>query len=207
MPPVLVWIDLEMTGLDHRRDVIVEIASVVTDDDLVEVAEGPCCAIATSPTLLAQMVPEVHEMHTETGLIDRIGESTVTAAEAEAATVEFIRTHVPNPGSTPLCGNSIGTDRRFLDAYMPAVERCLSYRVVDVSSFREMAQRLKPELVTEWKQVSAAREGVTKHRALDDVRTSIEELRLYRDRWLAPAGVDVANAAQQNPAQQNPAAG
>ncbi len=173
-----------MTGLDPRRDVIVEIASVVTDDDLTEVAEGPCFAIATSTTLLAQMTPVVHKMHVDTGLIDRIRQSTVTVREAEAATVEFIKAHVPKPHKTPLCGNSIGTDRRFLDAYMPRVEQCLSYRVVDVSSFREMAKRLRPELVVEWKKLREAREGVTKHRALDDVRTSIEELRLYRDRWL-----------------------
>lgn len=181
-----------MTGLDHRRDVIVEIASVVTDDDLVEVAEGPCCAIATSSTLLAQMPPVVHKMHTETGLMERIRQSTVTASEAAKATVEFIKEFVPQPHKTPLCGNSIGTDRRFLDAYMPEVERCLSYRVVDVSSFREMAQRLRPELVAQWKALRATREGVTKHRALDDIRTSIEEMRLYCDLWLRPAGVSIA---------------
>ena len=123
--------DLEMTGLDPAKDVIVEIATLITDDDLTIVAEGPDLVVHTSEELLAAMDPFVVEMHTKSGLLDAIRSSTMSLADAGAATLAFLREHVA-PGTVPLCGNSIGTDRRFLAAYLPDIENFLHYRSVDV---------------------------------------------------------------------------
>ena len=177
---VLVWMDLEMTGLDHEKEVIVEIATIVTDDQLNIVAEGPDLVVQAPEAVLAAMDPFVVDMHTRSGLLEAIRASTITLEEAGRLTLEFIRSHVPEPRSVPLCGNSIGTDRRFLAKYLPEIENHLHYRSVDVSSIKELAKRWYPGL-------DAARpDKAGTHRALDDVRQSIEELRFYRDRLFVP---------------------
>jgi oligoribonuclease len=167
--------DLEMTGLDPARNVIVEIATLVTDDRLAIVAEGPDLVVHQPAEALDAMEDVVREMHTRSGLLTAIQASTVSLADAGAATLEFIRTHVPTPRSVPLCGNSIGTDRRFLAAYLPDIENYLHYRSVDVSTIKELALRWAPAVV------EAAPRKETAHRALDDIRESVSELRYYRD--------------------------
>ena len=171
---MLVWMDLEMTGLDHTSDVIVEIATLVTDDDLEIIAEGPDLVIHQPEDVLAAMDPFVIDMHTKSGLLDQIKASTTTLEEAGAETLAFIREHAPVARTVPLCGNSIGTDRRFLAAYLPEIEEHLHYRSVDVSSLKELVRRWHPEVLTQrgWKQGA--------HRALDDIRESVAELQLYR---------------------------
>jgi oligoribonuclease len=172
--------DLEMTGLEPERHVIVEIATVVTDDDLVIVAEGPDLVLHASPEQLAHMGDFVTEMHTKSGLLPQISASTITVAEAEAATLAFVQQHVPEARTVPLCGNSIGTDRRFLQDYMPTLEAYLHYRNVDVSTIKELAKRWYPEVL------DAMPEKESAHRALDDVRESIAELDYYRGALFLP---------------------
>lgn len=184
MAAVLVWLDLEMTGLDHRRHRIVEIATVITDDSLEVVATGPSLVIGAPRADLDAMDPEVRKMHEATGLLDEIAASKVTVADAQERTLSFVTEHVPEPGTVPLCGNSIGTDRRFLDQYMPALEQHLHYRVIDVSTIKELVKRWQPEVAQAWADLSRSRAGSTKHRALDDVLESIDELRYYRTEWL-----------------------
>ena len=204
MQPVMVWLDLEMTGLDHRRHRIVEIATVITDDALDVIATGPSLVIGASQADLDAMDPEVHTMHTKTGLLGEIGASQITVAEAAERTLAFVTEHVPEPRTAPLCGNSIGTDRRFLDQYMPALEEHLHYRVVDVSSIKELAKRWRPEIAEAWAQQSRSRAGTTKHRALDDVLESIDELRFYRDQWLEPVATGaIADVADEPGAESN----
>lgn len=164
-----------MTGLDPRRDVIVEIATLVTDDDLAIVAEGPDLVVHQPPEALAAMEEVVVAMHTKSGLLPAIAASTVTLADASAATLAFLVEHVPEARTVPLCGNSIGTDRRFLAAYLPEIEEYLHYRSVDVSTLKELARRWYPDVL------SGAPRKATAHRALDDIRESIEELRFYRE--------------------------
>jgi oligoribonuclease len=166
--------DLEMTGLDHTRDQIVEIATIVTDDELRTIAEGPDLVVHADDDVLATMDPVVVEMHTRSGLLPAIRASTVTIEEAGAKTLDFIREHVADPRTVPLCGNSIGTDRRFLARYLPDIENYLHYRSVDVSSVKELVKRWYPDLT----QAMPRKLGL--HRALDDIRSSIEELRYYR---------------------------
>jgi oligoribonuclease len=179
---MLVWMDLEMTGLDPARDVIVEIATIVTDDELEIVAEGPDLVVHQPDQALANMDPVVVEMHTSSGLLEAIKASTTTLEEAGAATLEFIKTHVPEPRTIPLCGNSIGTDRRFLAIYLPEIEEHLHYRSVDVSTIKELTKRWYPGAL------EATPRKATAHRALDDIRESIDELRWYRDHVFKPAG-------------------
>ena len=164
---MLVWMDLEMTGLDHTSDVIVEIATLITDDDLKIVAEGPDLVVHQTDDVLARMDPFVVDMHTKSGLLELIRTSTMSLEEAGAATLAFIKEHVPGERSVPLCGNSIGIDRRFLAAYLPEIEEHLHYRSVDVSSIKELVRRWYPEVLTQrgWKQGA--------HRALDDIRGSV----------------------------------
>ena len=171
---MLVWMDLEMTGLDHTSDVIVEIATLITDDDLNIVAEGPDLVVHQPDDVLARMDPFVVAMHTTSGLLDQIKASTISLDAAGAATLAFIKEHVPGSRTVPLCGNSIGTDRRFLAAYLPEIEEHLHYRSVDVSSIKELVRRWYPEVLAKrgWKQGA--------HRALDDIRESVDELRMYR---------------------------
>jgi oligoribonuclease len=179
---MLVWMDLEMTGLDPARDVIVEIATIVTDDELEIVAEGPDLVVHQPDEALGAMEPIVVEMHTASGLLEAIKASTVSLEEAGAATLDFIKQHVPEPRTVPLCGNSIGTDRRFLAVHLPAIEDHLHYRSVDVSTIKELTRRWYPGAL------EATPRKATAHRALDDIRESIEELRWYRQHVFKPAG-------------------
>ncbi len=177
---MLVWMDLEMTGLDPDRNVIVEIATLITDDELEVVAEGPDLVVHQPDDALALMDPVVVEMHTSSGLLDQIRASTISLDEAGAATLAFLLEHVPEPRTTPLCGNSIGTDRRFLARHLPAIEDHLHYRSVDVSTIKELARRWYPEVLASQPRKAAA------HRALDDIRESVAELRFYRERLFVP---------------------
>ncbi|HEY5155781.1 MAG TPA: oligoribonuclease [Acidimicrobiales bacterium] len=178
---MLAWMDLEMTGLDPARHVIVEIATLLTDDDLNLVAEGPDLVVHATDAQLAEMGEVVVTMHTKSGLLEQIKASTVTLEEAGAQTMAFLREHIPAARSVPLCGNSIGTDRRFLSVYLPEIEEYLHYRSVDVSTLKELAKRWNPPLLG---GAPAKAEG---HRALDDIRESVEELRYYRESFLISA--------------------
>jgi oligoribonuclease len=174
--------DLEMTGLDPLRQAIVEIATLVTDDELAVVAEGPDLVVHQPPDVLAKMDAVVREMHTASGLLAAIGASTVTLEDAGRATLEFIRSHVPVPRTVPLCGNSIGTDRRFLAAHLPEIEAHLHYRSIDVSTVKELCRRWYPTAF------AAAPEKRGGHRALDDIRESLAELAYYRSAIFRPNG-------------------
>jgi oligoribonuclease len=187
--PMLAWMDLEMTGLEPARHVIVEIATIITDDELNIVAEGPDLVVHATDDELAEMDEVVVNMHTRSGLLPAIKGSGLSLADAGAATLEFLRQHIPEPRSVPLCGNSIGTDRRFLAAHLPEIEEYLHYRSVDVSTIKELARRWNPTVV------KAAPEKETTHRALDDIRESIEELRYYREHLFVPAEVVAAAEA------------
>ena len=177
---MLVWMDLEMTGLDPTHDVIVEIATLVTDDDLAVVAEGPDLVVHQPPEMLARMDEVVRTMHTASGLLPAVEASTVSLEEAGRATLDFIRSHAPEARTVPLCGNSIGTDRRFLAAYLPDIEAHLHYRSIDVSTVKELCRRWSPV-------VYKGRPNKTEtHRALADVQESIAELQYYRQHMLAP---------------------
>jgi len=171
-PAVLVWMDLEMTGLDPERDTILEIATIITDGDLSVREEGPVFAIHQPAEILAAMDEWNREHHAASGLSARVAASTVTMQEAEAQTLELVRRHCAER-SAPLCGNSIWQDRRFLARYMPTLEAYLHYRIVDVSSIKELAARWYPALERPEKR--------NVHLALDDIRESIAELRFYRD--------------------------
>lgn len=174
----LAWIDLEMTGLDPEVDVILEIATVVTDADLNVVAEGPVLAISAPPDILAGMDEWNQKQHRKSGLLDRVLASTETMETAQRQTLDFLARHLP-PGKIPLCGNSIWQDRRFLGKHMPALEKFFHYRIVDISSFKELARRWYPQLPP-FKKGEA-------HLALADILESIEELRHYRRHLFAPA--------------------
>jgi oligoribonuclease len=173
---VLVWMDLEMTGLDPDRDVIVEIATLVTDDELNVIAEGPDLVIRQPEELLSAMEPVVVDMHTKSGLLDAIRQSTISLEEAGAKTLEFIKLHVPEPRTIPLCGNSIGTDRRFLARYLPDIENYLHYRSVDVSTIKELTKRWYPKVGID----RPSKNG--QHRAMEDIKASVRELQFYRSK-------------------------
>jgi oligoribonuclease len=178
----LVWLDLEMTGLDVDRHVIVEIAALVTDDDLEPIDEGIDLIVHQPARALDEMDDFVRTMHTRSGLLPEIEASTLSLADAGAQTIEYIRAHVPTAGTSPLCGNSIGVDRRFLDRQLPELDRYLHYRSVDVSSFKELCRRWYPDVYAKRPSKQET------HRALADVRESIAELRYYREHILrAPA--------------------
>lgn len=171
----LVWVDLEMTGLDPENDRILEIATVVTDSSLNVLAEGPSLAIYQSEERLAAMDEWNTSHHAATGLAERVRREGVSEQEAERQTLEFIKQYVGERES-PLCGNSIGQDRRFLSLYMPGLVAWLHYRSIDVSTIKELALRWRPEVYKAY-----TKKG--NHRALDDVRESIGELRHYRDHF------------------------
>ena len=172
----LIWIDLEMTGLDPDKERIIEIATIVTDKDLNILAEGPVMAISQPQALLDQMDEWCTTHHGDSGLTKRVQESSITEAEAEAQTIEFLEQWVAK-GKSPICGNSIGQDRRFLVRYMPQLHDYFHYRNLDVSTLKELATRWKPQML----------EGFTKenkHLALDDIRESIAELVYYREHFI-----------------------
>ncbi|MFM7505003.1 MAG: oligoribonuclease [Rubrivivax sp.] len=173
----LVWIDLEMTGLDTERDRIIEIAVVVTDPHLTVRVEGPVFAIHQSDAVLDGMDAWNKGTHGRSGLIDRVKASTVDEAAAEAAVIGFLKTYVPR-GKSPMCGNSICQDRRFLARTMPALEAFFHYRNLDVSTLKELARRWKPAALEGFKKAQA-------HTALADIHESIDELILYRTHLLA----------------------
>src|SRR6202453_1277075 len=166
--------DLEMTGLDVSRHTIVEVATLVTDDDLAIVAEGPDLVVRVDEEALAKMDDFVKEMHTKSGLLAEIAASTLTLAEAGEATLDFIRSQVPKARTVPLAGNSIGTDRRFLAAQLPEVEEYLHYRSVDVSTLKELCRRWYPDVL------AGAPVKAAGHRAMDAIRESVAELAYYR---------------------------
>jgi len=174
---MLIWMDLEMTGLDESRHVIVEIATLVTDDDLNIIAEGPNLVIHQPDEVMAHMDDFVTNMHTVSGLLEMIKTSTISEAEAMQQTLDFIKKHSPEPNKIPLCGNSIRTDRTFLAKYMPEIENWLHYRCVDVSTIKELVKRWNPGL----EHARPKSEGIT-HRAMDDIRDSVAELKFYRDK-------------------------
>jgi oligoribonuclease len=174
MRGVLVWMDLEMTGLDPARHTIVEMATLITDDNLEIVAEGPELVISPTAEQLAAMDAVVHEMHAKSGLLTAMWDATLTLAEAGAQTLEFIKAHVTEARSVPLCGNSIGIDRRFLAVHLPEIEEYLHYRCIDVSTVKELCRRWYPSALK-----GAPQKGHG-HRALDDIRESVDELRYYR---------------------------
>lgn len=169
----LIWIDLEMTGLEPEQDVIIEIATIVTDVDLNTLAEGPVLAVHQSDTVLAGMDDWNQSHHGASGLIERVRMSTESVADVERQTVEFLRDWVPQ-GASPMCGNSICQDRRFMARLMPELEAYFHYRNLDVSTLKELVQRWAPE-----KMAGFQKKGT--HQALDDIRESIAELRFYRE--------------------------
>jgi len=168
----LVWVDLEMTGLEPDRDSILEIASIVTDADLNELAEGPVYAVSHPESALKAMDSWNTEHHTASGLWSRVLSSTVSMREAEQGTLDFLRRWV-EPGTSPMCGNSICQDRRFMHRLMPELERCFHYRNLDVSTIKELAARWAPDVLEGFKKEN-------RHEALSDIRESIAELRYYR---------------------------
>lgn len=172
---MLAWIDLEMTGLDPDLHVIVEIATLITDDQLNLVAEGPDLVISATEEQLEKMDPVVVEMHTKSGLLDEIKASKITLEEAGSQTLSFLMEHITKKGTVPLCGNSIGTDRRFLAKWLPEIENFLHYRSVDVTSIKELGKRWFPKVT------GAAPEKNGGHRAMDDIKASLLELQYYRD--------------------------
>ncbi len=175
-PNALIWIDLEMTGLSPDTDRIIEIATIVTDNQLTVLAEGPVLAVHQADAVLNGMDEWNTRTHGASGLTQRVRESTLTEAEVERLTLEFIQQYVPK-NKSPLCGNSICQDRRFLARYMPTLEGYVHYRNLDVSSIKELVRRWRPALADGFDKKNT-------HRALDDIRESIEELRYYREHFL-----------------------
>ncbi|NUR90690.1 MAG: oligoribonuclease [Nonomuraea sp.] len=173
MSDLLVWVDCEMTGLDLSRDALIEVACIITDSELNQVDAGVDVIIKPPPESLEQMSQVVREMHTASGLLPELAGG-VTLAEAESLVLDYIRRHIPEPKKAPLCGNSIGTDRTFIARDMPTVDGYLHYRMIDVSSIKELARRWYPRVYF------AAPEKQGGHRALADITESIRELRYYR---------------------------
>ena len=174
----LIWIDLEMTGLSPEKERIIEIATIVTDSQLNTIAEGPVFAIHQSDELLSEMDGWNTKQHNSSGLVTRVKESTVTEAEAEAATLAFLSQYVP-AGKSPMCGNTVYQDRRFLYRYMPNLEKFFHYRLLDVSTLKELSLRWAPRIYSGLQKES-------RHLALDDIRESIEELKYYREKLFNP---------------------
>ena len=172
----LIWIDLEMTGLDPDNDLIIEIATIVTDKNLNILAQGPVLAVHQSDAALAAMDDWNQHHHGQSGLIKRVKASTINDAEAERQTLAFLKQWVPE-NTSPMCGNSIGQDRRFLYRYMPNLEAYFHYRNIDVSTVKELAARWAPHIKDGFKKQSS-------HQALDDIIESIEELRYYREHFI-----------------------
>lgn len=172
----LIWIDLEMTGLDPERDRIIEIATLVTDANLNILAEGPVMAVHQSDAQLGLMDEWNVRTHTGSGLVERVKASTFDDNAAQLKTIEFLRQWVPE-GKSPICGNSVAQDRRFLFKYMPELESYFHYRYLDVSTLKELARRWKPEILGGFKKQNT-------HQALDDIRESVAELAYYREHFI-----------------------
>ena len=172
----LIWIDLEMTGLDTQKDVIIEIATIVTDSELNILAEGPMLAIHQSDEIMAGMDEWNTKQHGGSGLTERVKNSSLTEADAERQTIAFLQQYVPK-GKSPMCGNSICQDRRFLARCMPELEAFFMYRNLDVSSLKELAARWAPDVANGFTKNSS-------HLALDDTRDSINELKYYREHFI-----------------------
>jgi oligoribonuclease len=186
---LLVWIDCEMTGLDLGKDKLIEVAALVTDPDLNVLGEGVDLVIHADDEALDAMPPVVRDMHAKSGLTDEVRRSVITMAEAEEAVLAYIRQFVPNPRTAPLCGNSIATDRGFLARDMPALDDFLHYRMIDVSSIKELCRRWYPRVY-----FGQPAKGLA-HRALADIRESIRELEYYRRTVFVPLpGPDVEAA-------------
>ena len=191
----LVWADCEMTGLDLRRDALIEIAVLVTDSELRVLDEGVDIVITAPDELLDGMLPVVREMHVSSGLTEAVRASTTTVAEAEQMVLDYLRTHVPDARTVPLCGNSIATDRAFLARDMPQLDAFLHYRMVDVSSIKELCRRWYPRVY-----FSQPQKGLT-HRALADIKESIRELRYYRSTVFVPLPGPTSEEAQKAAAE------
>ena len=194
MTEPLVWIDCEMTGLDPQVDVLVEVAVVVTDSELTLLDDGLDILIATDPSKLEGMEDVVREMHTASGLLDALATATTTVEQAEQQVLEYVQRWVPDRRKAPLCGNSIATDRTFITRYMPKLDDHLHYRMIDVSSIKELARRWYPRAYFN----APAKNGG--HRALADIVDSITELRYYRAAVFVPApgpDTDAARAAAE----------
>jgi oligoribonuclease len=176
----LAWLDLEMTGLDAEHDVIVEIACIITDSELTPRDAGIDIVVHADADTLGRMDDFVRKMHTRSGLLPLIVASDVSVEQAQARVLDYVRGHVPAPGTAPLCGNSIGVDRRFLDRYMRELDGYLHYRSVDVSSLKELCRRWYPAVY------SKRPDKAETHRALDDILESIAELKYYRENMLIP---------------------
>ena len=172
----LIWVDMEMTGLDPDKDVVIEIASIVTDSNLQTLAEGPVIALHQSDEVLNGMDEWNTSHHNSSGLVARVQQSTENEDSATRKTLEFLQQHVP-AGASPMCGNSIGQDRRFMARHMPLLEQYFHYRNLDVSTLKILMQRWRPDL-----EAGFSKAGT--HLALDDIRESIEELRYYREHFL-----------------------
>ena len=184
---LLVWIDLEMTGLDPRHDAIIEIATLITDAALEVVAAGPDIVVHTDELHLARMIPIVQEMHARSGLTELVRSSHLSLESAEEQTLAFVREHC-KARSSPLCANSIWCDRMFLKLHMPRLDDFLHYRTIDVSSFKEVGKRWAVRAVANTPRKS------DRHRALDDIRDSIDELKYYQRTWLAPPAPEPSDA-------------
>jgi oligoribonuclease len=176
----LVWIDCEMTGLDLRRDALIEVAAIVTDPELTPLDDGVAVIIHAEDDVLDEMLPIVREMHSASGLTEAVRASTLTLGEAEKIVLDYVKSHVSDSKTAPLCGNSIATDRAFLARDMPGLDEHLHYRMVDVSSIKELAKRWYPRVYQ-----SQPEKGLA-HRALDDIRESIIELAYYRRTLFVP---------------------
>ena len=185
---MLAWIDLEMTGLEADRHVILEIAVLVTDDDLAIVVEGPDLVVHAPAEALDAMDAVVVKMHGESGLRTEVEASTLSVEQAGTAVLEFLRQHIPDAGTVPLCGNSIATDRAFLVRHLPEVDAWFHYRSIDVSTVKELCRRWYPEAY------KAAPTKAGGHRALDDIRESVAELAYYRSAIFAPPAPAPAEA-------------
>ncbi|MEU4624480.1 oligoribonuclease [Actinoplanes sp. NPDC023801] len=189
MADLLVWIDCEMTGLDLGKDKLIEVAALVTDPELNVLGEGVDLVIHADDEALDAMPPVVRDMHAKSGLTEEVRRSAITMAEAEEAVLAYIKEYVPNPRTAPLCGNSIATDRGFLARDMPALDAHLHYRMIDVSSIKELCRRWYPRVY-----FGQPAKGLS-HRALADIRESIRELEYYRRTIFVPQpGPDVETA-------------